>query len=250
MTDTKTEQNYKIYDFHIDNFDFKIRDIESSKNSFVIISNELSNDSYGIGSIHLNKNDTFIDVGANVGMVSIYVKKKFGCNVIAFEPVPENMENFKENILLNGFQLSDFELHQKAVSNTDGNLVKVFKNYQNMGGCGIYWDIKPVDVKYAEVETVTLAKYLTPDVKYLKMDCEISEYDIIPNIKNNLNNLEYIGIEFHRTRPDHDPLSLYDQIRESFKGKMYISCWDIESKDVLSLLTKKDAEYYKNLTLN
>ncbi len=61
---------------------------------------ELQRDDYGLEQIYLSKDDIVIDIGANIGMFSIYVKKKFNCKVIAFEPVPLNFEHFKKNITL------------------------------------------------------------------------------------------------------------------------------------------------------
>ncbi|MDQ7083785.1 MAG: FkbM family methyltransferase [Sulfurovum sp.] len=40
---------------------------------------------------------TFIDIGANFGLYSIFVAKKFNnCNIHSFEPLPETFEIFKK----------------------------------------------------------------------------------------------------------------------------------------------------------
>ncbi len=46
--------------------------------------------------------DLFVDVGANIGAASI-LAAGIGCDVIAFEPVPENFAWLKRNIDLNAF---------------------------------------------------------------------------------------------------------------------------------------------------
>ena len=238
------DHTHTIYDCFIDNMSFKFKDISSSNTTEIVV-NELLSNEYGLFDTQLNENETFIDVGANIGIVSIYVKKKFGCKVIAFEPVPENMENFKENIILNGLKLEDFKLHEKAVYDDDGKILKLFKNTENTGGSGVFDQSDDIT---DTVETIKLSPFLTKDVKYLKLDCELSEYAIIPEIKNNLKNLKYIGIEFHRAEENQNPLDLYKQIRETFTGEMFMSAWDYTGKDILSELLSED-EKYKNKRL-
>ena len=47
------------------------------------------------------KNSTFFDIGANVGLYSIYAAKLTGANVYAFEPSVLNLEILYKNIDLN-----------------------------------------------------------------------------------------------------------------------------------------------------
>lgn len=231
--------NYVTYDCCIGDLQFKFRDIETS-NTVPIVVDELVRNDYGLADLQLKETDTFVDVGANVGAVSIYVKKKFGCKVIAFEPSVQNIENFKANIQLNGFKPSDFEIHQKAVTGKDGDIVNLDLDSNNMGNCNI---INQNSAFSHKVGTITLGRFLTPDVKYLKIDCEASEYEIIPTIKDKLENVEYIGIEFHRAWYDQDPIELHRQLRETFKGKMFISAWDFETNDLETRLKQEDLKY-------
>jgi FkbM family methyltransferase len=214
--------DYNIHDCFIDGFSFKFRDISSS-NAVEIIVNELINNEYGLFNININKDETFIDVGANIGIVSIYVKKKFGCKIISFEPSPYNIENFKANILLNGFNLSDFDIYEKAVTDIDNDIVNISKIQNNMGGCTILSNNENSN----SVETISLSNFITSDVSYIKIDCEGSEYKIIPSIKDKLSNVKYIGIEFHRLNSiSETPIDLYNQIRQTFTGKIFMSVWD------------------------
>ena len=232
---------YLIYDCWIDGHFFRFRDIATS-NTVELVVNELLKDDYGLNNISLSENDTFIDVGANAGIVSIFAKKKFGCRVVAFEPFAGNVENFKANIELNGFQLSDFEIHQKAVTGVDEGTVKLAIDHRNTGNCFVsYEGAYDTDI---DIETTRLDKFLTPDVKYLKMDCELGEYLIIPTIKDKLQYVDYIGIEFHRIDYPQNPLTLYHQLRESFKGTMFISAFDFETNDLEQKLKDEDTKYW------
>jgi FkbM family methyltransferase len=236
------KMEYTIYDCWIDGLFFRFRDISSS-NTVSLVVEELLKDDYGLNHIYLDKEDTFIDVGANIGIVSIFAKKKFGCKVIAFEPFSGNIENFKENIKLNGFELSDFEIHEKAVTGIEEGTVKLAIDYNNTGNCYVtYEGAYDNDI---DIQSTRLDKFITPDVKYIKMDCELGEYLIIPTIKDKLQDVKYIGIEFHRTDYPDDPIALYHQLRETFTGKMFISAWDFETTTLADRLIALDKSYYE-----
>ena len=47
------------------------------------------------------KNKILYDIGANVGLYSIYYSKKFSAETYAFEPSFKNLEIFTKNIRLN-----------------------------------------------------------------------------------------------------------------------------------------------------
>lgn len=156
-------------------------------------------------------------MGANVGMFSIYIKKKFGCKVIAFEPVPMNFKQFKKNIILNGLSLDDFELHNTAVTDVEGEIVRIGTPLDNTGGSSTY----DFNTNYSMCKTETLEKYITKDCKYLKIDCEGSEYSIIPSILHKINQFSYIGIEYHKFNEDQNPKVLHETLRMNFNGEMF-----------------------------
>lgn len=179
---------------------------------------EMIEDNYGINKISINENDTIIDIGANIGMFSIYVKKKFNCKVISFEPVTENFNNFKKNILLNNLSLDDFDLHNTAITSVDGDRIKIGTSIKNTGSASVFHK-NPINFEYCLTET--LNKYITSDCKYLKIDCEGGEYDIIPSILNEINTFNYLGIEYHKYNALQNPDELNILINKHFKGKIF-----------------------------
>ena len=54
---------------------------------------------------NFNKNSTFFDIGANIGLYSCYAGKKIKCNTFSFEPSFFNLELLSKNIFVN--KLSD-----------------------------------------------------------------------------------------------------------------------------------------------
>ncbi len=178
---------------------------------------ELQRDDYGLEQINLSSKDIVIDVGANVGMFAIYVKKKFNCRVIAFEPVPLNFKHLKDNIELNGLSLEDFELHNTAITDEEGGVIEIGTPEYNTGGSSIFHRCDVI----SKCPTERLHKYITGDVTYLKIDTEGGEYKIVPDILESLNNFSYIGIEYHRFNSSQSPLELHNLLKSTFKGTIF-----------------------------
>lgn len=179
---------------------------------------ELRIDRYGLEEAIINPEDYIIDVGANVGMFSIYANKKFGCKIIAFEPLKESYENFKRNILLNKCDEGDFEIYNFAVTDKEGEKVTLGIQEWNLGGTSIYYK-NPIRSQIAE--TTTLGKYIHDGCKFLKLDCEGAEHLIIPSILEKINTFEYIGIEYHGVKGMWDAVELSELIEKNYKGKLY-----------------------------
>lgn len=218
--------NTKIVEGEIAGIPLRFRDFSCS-DTVEFVFGEFHQDMYGLEKIRLDEHDTVLDVGANVGMFSIYVKKKFGCRVVAFEPVPELFNFLCENILLNGLELEDFELHNCAVYDTDGES-KEIGTLKTNSGCSSLMVNSGIYEKHANQElllksqckTETLGKYIDSTCKYLKMDTEGAEHVIIPNILNQLNQFSYIGMELHDVG-ERKAQELHDVIAKNFHGTMF-----------------------------
>ena len=54
---------------------------------------------------HFAPNDVFYDIGANIGVYSLYARARLGpsCRIYAFEPDSQNYGQLNKNIFLNGF---------------------------------------------------------------------------------------------------------------------------------------------------
>jgi FkbM family methyltransferase len=150
-------------------------------------------------------------------MFSIYAKKKFGCRVIAFEPVPLNFEQFKKNVILNGLSLSDIEMHFVAITDEEGGTIEIGTPEYNTGGSSVFHKCNLMSV----CKTERLSKYITNDCKYLKIDTEGGEYKIIPDILDKINNFSYVGIEYHSFNSNQSPLELHNLLKSSFKGTIF-----------------------------
>jgi FkbM family methyltransferase len=67
----------------------------------------------------LRQGDLFIDVGANIGLYTIYAVER-GARTIAVEPDPVNAERIRENLAANGYRAEVIEMAADAVAGTVG----------------------------------------------------------------------------------------------------------------------------------
>jgi len=69
---------------------------------------------------HLKEGDVFFDIGANIGVFSLYASKRHkNLNIYCFEPEYSNLHYLKENVLKNGL-MDQANIYSIAVSDTDG----------------------------------------------------------------------------------------------------------------------------------
>ena len=65
----------------------------------------------------------FVNIGASIGFYPILAKLWApGLTVQAYEPLELHRDFFRENLQLNGFQLSDIEIFSEGVSRADGHV--------------------------------------------------------------------------------------------------------------------------------
>jgi len=206
----------KVFSGDVHGINLKFIDLSTSGTPACVFT-ELQRDDYGLEQIELTHDDIVLDVGSNIGMFAIYVKKKFGCKVVCFEPVPLNFEHLKENIKLNGLNLEDFELHNIAITAKDDDIIEIGTPGYNTGGSSIFHKCDII----SQCKTKKLGKYINKNCTYLKIDTEGGEYEIVPDILDNLNNFSYIGIEYHRFTNTHNPLSLHTLLKSNFQGRIF-----------------------------
>jgi FkbM family methyltransferase len=136
------------------------------------------------------KYQNFIDVGANIGLHSIFFDK-FNVNVKSFEPDEYHFKELKRNLLLN--KTKNVIPYKFAVSNKNGNKTFVRVCDNTTGSHLIGKKKNPYGkLEKFKVKTVNLNRFLNGTC-LVKIDAEGSEVDILKSIKkeNFLNN-DYI----------------------------------------------------------
>jgi FkbM family methyltransferase len=154
-------------------------------------------DEYRTKRIDFKAGDIVIDVGANVGITSMWLAKTHPyIKIYSFEPNFRNFKHFQKNLGLNDIQ--NVEAFNLAVT-ADGRNVKIGVDEFNTGGASIY-KISDGDKHVNECKSINLDQFIEERgierIKFLKMDCEGAEYEILPNFRN-WSKVEYLSIEIH-----------------------------------------------------
>jgi len=151
-------------------------------------------------------NSTLWDIGANVGLYSIYAAKAKYCKVIAFEPSVFNLELLARNIFLNNLE-EQIKIFPLPLSNKLGpNSMRLTS--MEWGGAlssfgeNVGWDGKPIDdifsfYTYGCSMDQTMSIFNLPQPHFIKMDVDGIEHIILEGGENILKIIRGILIEIN-----------------------------------------------------
>lgn len=138
----------------------------------------------------VNKNDYILDIGANVGYLSMIFATLTGNKgiVVSFEPEPNNFQTLTENKKLNGF--SQIITEQLGVSDSNGTFKLFLSNDANNGKHSLIFDDNRVTSKYMEINTIIIDEYLKNNninrIDIVKIDVEGFEKKVLNGMRNTL----------------------------------------------------------------
>jgi FkbM family methyltransferase len=137
-----------------------------------------------------------LDCGANIGVSCIYFKRLFPeASVVSFEPDPSTFRILDANV--RRFGLDGVELINKGVWSFEGEL-SFQEDPQSTAG-------RIVEAgEGSKVQVVRLRDYLNRRIDMLKIDIEGAEHVVLPDIKDRLQQVDNLFLEFHE-RPHDDP---------------------------------------------
>lgn len=151
------------------------------------------------------ENETFVDVGANIGSYSLNIAseyKKKGVEVVAIEAHPENFKALERNIKCNG--LTNVKIVNKAVSDRKGIVNLYERSFDGVrAGSEVYslFDTFMRNLpngKTIEIECDTLDNILAGSkVDVMKIDIEGAEVLALKGATNTLKSLRKIIVEIH-----------------------------------------------------
>lgn len=132
-----------------------------------------------IDLIFCNSDKTFIDIGANIGLMSLHAGHSLNGKgrVVAFEPVQFFFDKLNANINLNKFQ--NIQTIKKGVGSVatkipiylDGGCPSVISTYRDEKGKTEMIDIEPLD-DIVKNENIT-------NIDFIKIDVEGFEFDVL-----------------------------------------------------------------------
>ena len=184
-------------------------------------------EAYNFNTIDFQEGDIVIDIGANVGMISIYLAKKYPfLKIYAFEPVKQNYENLLKNIEINNINEGIITAENVAITKDRRNM-NIITPLNNTGGSSfvIERDLNAINSNInLNVKSITFddifEKYNIDKCKLLKIDCEGAEYEILYNAsENNLRKCNNMRAEFHGN--ELEQIKLYEYCHKYIKNIEY-----------------------------
>jgi FkbM family methyltransferase len=179
----------------------------------------------------LTPDDMLWDIGANVGLYSLYAAKVAGCRVLAAEPEAQNFALLMENIAMNGLA-ERIVATNLAITNAT-NLGRLAVHAITKGGA--YNQFAATDVPPAAITQLTMGasiddlveRFGCPMPTHIKIDVDGNEPDIIAGASKVLADPRCRGllIEIRTDLPDH--MAIVDRLAEfGFKVTSRRSNWD------------------------
>ena len=151
---------------------------------------------YFVDEIKFNHGDIFVDIGANVGNSLIFFSKiQSKIHYIGFEPSPNEFKNLQKNIKnFNG----KTTLYNIALSNIS-NGEMVFYVSSNWGDSSLIQP--PTYDSKIKIKTNRLDELMiNTKIKFVKLEAEGAEIEILEGMKDILENIEYISVSMSDER--------------------------------------------------
>jgi len=134
----------------------------------------------------LKPGTVFFDVGAHIGYFSLMAAQAVRPNgqVVAFEPEPKNVQQFRENLKLNPDLAASIRLEEVAVSDTTA--VERFERGSNsyVGHLALTGVSDTIEVSTTTVDAFVAASRLRPD--FIKIDVEGAESRVFDGMSETL----------------------------------------------------------------
>jgi FkbM family methyltransferase len=141
---------------------------------------------------YLDKDDTFYDIGANVGAYTILTGLHVGCQTIAFEPHPKTFSYLERNISL-GVRTENISLFNIGLGSKAGR-IKFTSDQDTVNHVALHHAVNVIDVQISVLDELTL-----PPPSVIKIDVEGFEWEVLNGGKVTLGNdkLQAIIIELN-----------------------------------------------------
>lgn len=149
-------------------------------------------DGYKILFSSINEGMNVIDIGANIGAITLQIAKKISKNgrVFSFEPSPYNFKQANRNISLNNF--SNIKLVNQGLGNRRETAFLYNVNPNNRGMLRLLQEndeTKPYEKEEVIIDTLdnSMEKFSIPKPDFIKIDVEGFEYKVLQGAHGTLN---------------------------------------------------------------
>lgn len=187
-------------------------------------------ESYKFHKMKFKPGDVVIDIGAHVGVVSIFLARRNpGVTVYAFEPVRANFVRLCRNIEANG--ITNVIPINRAVTGDGRRLALRVNPESNSAGGSAY--VSESAGETVEADSLTLSQifeqYKINRCRLLKIDCEGAEYETLLNTPAEiLSRVDHLRGEFHTNKrlrkAGYKPAALRKWLRQWIKSVKTDTC--------------------------
>ena len=196
IADYTTPHSLALFTATIGPVTLKVLDYSINFTPFFVF-RELMADHYQLLRRSVPDGGHILDLGANVGIVSLFMAKLFPhATVYAYEPLPINYANLLKNIEIN--DVANVVPVNAAVT-ADGRDLTMRFNFDNLGGSSAVTGVPP----YNEVKAVSVtlpeifAKHSIDRCALLKMDIEGAEHEVLATNQELLARVDFLAMEAH-----------------------------------------------------
>ena len=135
---------------------------------------------------YISEKPVVVDIGANVGYFSfLMAAKRAHAQVLAYEPMEQNIQLFRSNLLRNKELAGRVQAHHLAVTGSEIASVKLYFDdvEHNTVISSVFEDFARENTRSVEIKAISLARIIRENnlqrIDLLKLDCEGSEYPIL-----------------------------------------------------------------------
>jgi FkbM family methyltransferase len=173
----------------------------------------------------IKKNPTIIDIGANVGLFTMFAVSKYpDSTVYSYEPIYSNFQQLVKNKELNSTQ--KIYCFNKAACGHNGRIKINFDKTDSFTTSATIINNGGDNKDSMEVSCLTLSEVFKENnldnCDLLKLDCEGAEYDILYNTpKDILNKIDQMAIEVHQGKKEKENLSSLKEFLLELNFKLF-----------------------------
>lgn len=141
----------------------------------------------------ITNGDVVWDIGANMGTYACLAGRSAKeVSVIAFEPVPENIERLRNNLDLNGV---DRIIREEALDKSRGEMGMSSEHGGN-GQYALTTDNEALQVSTTDADRL-VAQNIVPQPSIVKIDVEGAELRVLKGMQNVLGDVKILYLEIH-----------------------------------------------------
>ena len=208
---------------HVAGQEIVLEDHKESKNSVILLQEEIGKDCYGLSKMKFKPKDIIIDIGAHIGSVSIILAKlNPQIKIYAFEPAKITYDLLCKNLEANNIR--NVTPIKAAISDYIGEMEFCFNPMDTAGSSGCYTPamtklFTQYQWKKEKVQVWNMKKVFDDlnieRAAWVKMDCEGAEYQIFNDENNQFDKIDKISLEIHF------PISQFARGTEAIKRDFY-----------------------------